>query len=204
MVICTWAPGKNGRCSLKGTSSSHAGTIASRAVPLRIEILPSHLSRNGLMLANPWPAPGIAEPADVLDQRRLERGSVAPPLAEALGVRALERPPEPDSGVAHRDHRHSSTQPATEGIRLYRDPATCAGVFNNILACLRKRHTEPAGGLRSRPSSPGGSEPPLGDPVDHLVHVLLARTGVTSSSASEGPEAAALGTLPCSSNRSSA
>ena len=53
MVICTWAPGKNGRCSLNGTSSSHTGTIASRAVPLRIEILPSHLSRNGLICRNP-------------------------------------------------------------------------------------------------------------------------------------------------------
>ena len=42
MMICTWAPGKNGRCSPSGTSSSHGGTIASRAVPLRIEILPFH------------------------------------------------------------------------------------------------------------------------------------------------------------------
>ena len=42
MMICTWAPGKNGRCSPSGMSSSHGGTIASRAVPLRIEILPFH------------------------------------------------------------------------------------------------------------------------------------------------------------------
>src|SRR6185503_1509192 len=42
MMICTWAPGKNGRCSPNGMSSSHGGTIASRAVPLRIEILPFH------------------------------------------------------------------------------------------------------------------------------------------------------------------
>jgi hypothetical protein len=32
--------------------------MASRAVPLRIEILPFHWSRNRLMKASPWPRPG--------------------------------------------------------------------------------------------------------------------------------------------------
>ena len=42
MMICTWAPGNEGRWSLSGMSSSHGGTIDSRAVPLRMEIFPSH------------------------------------------------------------------------------------------------------------------------------------------------------------------
>src|SRR5207244_40339 len=41
MMMSTWAPGKAGRPSFKGTSSSHFGTIAIRAVPLRIAILRS-------------------------------------------------------------------------------------------------------------------------------------------------------------------
>ena len=45
MMMSTWAPGKAGRPSFKGTSSSHFGTIAIRAVPLRIAILPSHRVR---------------------------------------------------------------------------------------------------------------------------------------------------------------
>src|SRR5438034_8976490 len=40
MMMSTWAPGNAGRPSFKGTSSSHLGTIAMRAVPLRIAILP--------------------------------------------------------------------------------------------------------------------------------------------------------------------
>src|SRR3989454_6698771 len=45
MMMSTWAPGNAGRPSFKGTSSSHLGTIAMRAVPLRIAILPSQRAR---------------------------------------------------------------------------------------------------------------------------------------------------------------
>src|SRR5437016_7813103 len=45
MMMSTWAPGKGGRPSFKGTSSSHGGTIAMRAVPLRIAILPVQRTR---------------------------------------------------------------------------------------------------------------------------------------------------------------
>src|SRR2546426_1959634 len=45
MMISTWAPGNAGRPSFKGTSSSHLGTIAMRAVPLRIAILLSQRAR---------------------------------------------------------------------------------------------------------------------------------------------------------------
>src|SRR3989454_4824670 len=45
MMMRTWAPGKGGRPSFSGTSSSHFGTIAMRAVPLRIAILPSQRTR---------------------------------------------------------------------------------------------------------------------------------------------------------------
>ena len=45
MMMSTWAPGNAGRPSCNGTSSSHFGTIAMRAVPLRIAILPSQRAR---------------------------------------------------------------------------------------------------------------------------------------------------------------
>jgi hypothetical protein len=45
MVTCNWAPGKKERSSTSGTSSSHAGTMAIRAVPLRTLILPCHRCR---------------------------------------------------------------------------------------------------------------------------------------------------------------
>ncbi len=45
MMINTWAPGNGGRPSRIGTSSSHFGKMAMRAVPLRIEILPSQRER---------------------------------------------------------------------------------------------------------------------------------------------------------------
>ena len=43
IVIWTCAPGNGDSFSSSGTSSSHGGTIAMRAVPLRMDSLPSHL-----------------------------------------------------------------------------------------------------------------------------------------------------------------
>ena len=107
------------------------------------------------MPASPCPRPGIAEPAHALDQRRLEGRAVAPAVAEPLGLGALERAAEADPGVAHRDHHHPPAQAPAEGIRLHRHPAAGAGVLHNILARLRKRHSESACvAFASRPSSP--------------------------------------------------
>ena len=188
-MICTWAPGKKGRWSASGTSSSHGGTIARRAVPLRMEILPFQWSRKRLMPASPWPRPGIAEAAHALDQRRLERRAVAPALAEALGVGAFERPAEADARIAHRDHHDAAAEPTPEGIRLHRHPATGAGVLHNILARLGKRHTEAHRRLRLQ------SELAVQDARRPLAEIFsttwctssVARTGVTSSSTSDGP-----------------
>src|SRR2546428_9992527 len=58
MMMRTWAPGKGGRPSFSGTSSSHFGTIAMRAVPLRIAIFPSQRTRYRRIPASPWPRPG--------------------------------------------------------------------------------------------------------------------------------------------------
>src|SRR5262249_38361407 len=45
ITIVTCEPGNHGRVSIRGSSSSHAGTMATRAVPLRTEIFPSHRAR---------------------------------------------------------------------------------------------------------------------------------------------------------------
>src|SRR5216117_395396 len=58
MMMSTCAPGKGGRPSFRGTSSSHFGTIAMRAVPLRIAIFPSQRTRYRRIPASPWPRPG--------------------------------------------------------------------------------------------------------------------------------------------------
>ena len=162
----------------------------SRAAPNRDLALP--LVQEPLDERESLAAAGIAEPAHALDQRRLERRAVAPPLAEPLGVGALERAPEADAGVAHRDHHDPPAEPAPEGVRLHRDPAAGAGVLNNILASLRKRHTEPERGLQLE------AELAVQDARGALRRSCPttsctsseARTGVTSSSTSDGPVAA--------------
>src|SRR5216683_133433 len=58
IMMSTWAPGNAGRPSFKGTSSSHGGTMAMRAVPLRMAILPSQRTRYRRIPASPWPRPG--------------------------------------------------------------------------------------------------------------------------------------------------
>ena len=49
--------------------------------------------------------------------------------------------PEPDAGIRHRDHDDTAPQLAPR-VGVHRDPATGAGVLYNILARLRKRHSE--------------------------------------------------------------
>ena len=115
----------------------------------------------------------IAEAAHALNQRRFERRSVSPALAEALGMGALEGTAEADPSIADRDDDDPAAQPAPEGIGLNRHPATGAGVLHNILARLRKRHTEAQRGLHFEAQlavkNAGGA---LGDLVHHSVHVL--------------------------------
>src|SRR5205085_9554026 len=55
IVICTCAPGKYGRFSRSGSSSSQSplGSTAMRAVPLRMESLPSQFPTNRLTPARP-------------------------------------------------------------------------------------------------------------------------------------------------------
>src|SRR6185295_7127676 len=119
------------------------------------------------------PAAGIAEAADTLDQRRLERRPVAPALAEPFGVGALERAPEADARVAHRDHHHPPAEPPAESVGLHRHPAARAGVLHNILACFRKRHTEPQRRLHLESQlAVKDARGALGDLLDHFVHVL--------------------------------
>ena len=173
MVICTWAPGKKGRWSVSGRSSSQAGTIDSRAVPLRIEILPSQLVEKSLDAGESLAPAGIAEPAHALDQRGLQRGAVAPPLSESLGMGALEGAAKPDTRIADRDDRDPAAEPAAEGIHLNRDPATGAGVLHNILARLRKRHTEsPRRRSLEAQLAVQNARGGLADLLHHLVHVL--------------------------------
>ena len=94
-------------------------------------------------------------------------------LAEPLGMGALEGTAKADPSVADRDDDDPATQPASESIRLDRDPATGPGVLHNILARLRKRHTESERGLHFETQlsveDAGGA---LGDLVYHPVHVL--------------------------------
>ncbi len=75
--------------------------------------------------------------------------------------------------IAHRDHRDPAPQPAPEGVRLHRHPATGAGVLHNILARFRKRHTEPHRGVSLQPElAVQDARGALADLLDHLVHVL--------------------------------
>jgi len=45
MTSCTWAPGNGASPSASGTSWSHGGTMAMRAVPLRMLSFPCHRTR---------------------------------------------------------------------------------------------------------------------------------------------------------------
>ena len=94
------------------------------------------------MPARPWPRPG--------SRKRLTfwmsaASSAAPspqrsPNRLAWVLSSERRKPIPASLTAMTDH--PTAEPAPKGIRLHRNPATGAGVLHNILACLRKRHTE--------------------------------------------------------------
>ena len=171
--------------------------MESRAVPLRIEILPSHWSRNRLIERESLTAPGIAEATHALDQRGLQRRAVAPAIAEALGVGALERAAETDAGIAHRDDHDPAAESAAEGVGLHRHPAAGAGVLHNILAGLRKRHTEAQRRfhLQTRARRGGCVDAPSEILSTTACTSSDARTGVTSSSTSDGPVAVALGHL---------
>src|SRR6266540_2312260 len=124
MMMSTWAPGNAGRPSFKGTSSSHLGTIAMRAVP------PGEIAADP---GQPLAAARIAEPAHALDQRGLERGRVPPARPEALALRRFEGVAEPYPRVRHRDHDHPLRELAAPVVGLHRYPAARARVFYNIL-----------------------------------------------------------------------
>jgi len=121
MMMSTWAPGNAGGPSFKGTSSSHLGTIAMRAVPLRIAILPSS-GRDSGGSGEPLAAARIAEPAHALDQRGLEWPR--PPSASQSACSASARGNEdPTPAVRHRDHDHPLCKLAAPVVRLHRQPS---------------------------------------------------------------------------------
>src|SRR5256886_11786041 len=102
----------------------------------------------------PLPAARVPEPAHALDQRRLERRSVAPALAEPLRLRRLERVAESHAGVRHRDHHHPPRQLPAPAASLHRDLAPRAGVPYNILTRLPKRHSQAHRRPRIQPPLP--------------------------------------------------
>ncbi len=169
----------------------------SRAVPLRMEIFPSHLSRNGLICRKPWPRPG--------SRKRLTfwmsaASSAAPspqrsPNRFACVLSRERRKPIPASLTAMTDD--TTTETAPKGIRLHGNPATGAGVLHNILTRLRKRHTESAGRRRARgPARPRRIRAAVSEiRLTASCTSSMARTGVTSSNTSDGPGGRHLGHL---------
>ena len=154
MMICTWEPGKKGRRSVKGDVFVPGGNDGEAGGAAADGDLPLPLIQKSLDEREALSPAGIAEPADALDEGGFQRGAVAPALAEPFGMSALQRAAEAHTGIAHRDDYDPPAQSATEGIGLNRHPSTGAGVLHNILAGLRKRHTEASVAFISRPSSP--------------------------------------------------
>ncbi len=172
MTTWTWSRGRAGRFSARRTSSSRPGAIENRraAPDGNLAVPPAEIP---LDARQPLPAARVPEPAHALDQRRLERGGVAPAVAEPLGLRGLERAAEAEPGVADGDHDDPAPESLAEVIQVDGDPSGGPRMLHNILTCLRKRHRESHRGLGLEPEliaqHPGG---PLLDPSDHLVHVL--------------------------------
>src|SRR5690349_25062154 len=88
-------------------------------------------------------------------------------------MRTLQRTAEAHPRIAHGNHHDSASQTAPKGIGLDRNPAAGAGVLHNILAGLRKRHTESERGLHLQPElTVKNARGDLGDFVHHTVNIL--------------------------------